>query len=129
MGTSAIESRKLGYLLESDVVVPNKDELLYVALQQARALYDAGLGGRKHRKVIDQVAEGDRVVTRVTATGDAALIIPAGDLACAPGPLERFGTDAAGWPVWLYGPAKGTKRTEPKKVHTAGRPSYSPTRM
>ena len=42
VGTSAIESRKLGYLLESDVIVPNKDELLYVACQQARALYDAG---------------------------------------------------------------------------------------
>ena len=34
---------------------------------------------------------------RVKATGDAALTDPAGDLACAPGPLERFGTDAAGW--------------------------------
>ena len=42
VGTSAIESRKLGYLLERDVIVPNKDELLYVALQQAKALYDAG---------------------------------------------------------------------------------------
>ena len=42
VGTSAIESRQLGYLLESDLIVPNKDELLYVALQQARALYDAG---------------------------------------------------------------------------------------
>jgi 3-hydroxyacyl-CoA dehydrogenase len=42
VGTSAIESRKLGYLLESDIVVPNKDELLYVALQQAKAMFDAG---------------------------------------------------------------------------------------
>jgi 3-hydroxyacyl-CoA dehydrogenase len=42
VGTSAIESRKLGYLLESDLIVPNKDELLYVALQQAKAMYDAG---------------------------------------------------------------------------------------
>jgi 3-hydroxyacyl-CoA dehydrogenase len=42
VGTSAIESRKLGYLLDSDVIVPHKDELLYVALQQAKALYDAG---------------------------------------------------------------------------------------
>ena len=31
VGTSALESRKLGYLLDSDVIVPNKDELLYVA--------------------------------------------------------------------------------------------------
>ncbi|HSV82070.1 MAG TPA: 3-hydroxyacyl-CoA dehydrogenase/enoyl-CoA hydratase family protein, partial [Ramlibacter sp.] len=42
VGTSALESRKLGYLLDSDVIVPNKDELLHVALQQAKALADAG---------------------------------------------------------------------------------------
>ncbi|MGD9832768.1 MAG: 3-hydroxyacyl-CoA dehydrogenase/enoyl-CoA hydratase family protein [Piscinibacter sp.] len=42
VGTSAIESRKLGYLLWSDVIVPNKDELLYVAIQQARAMFDSG---------------------------------------------------------------------------------------
>ncbi|MDH5709637.1 MAG: 3-hydroxyacyl-CoA dehydrogenase, partial [Hylemonella sp.] len=33
---------QLGYLLESDVIVPNKDELLYVALHEARALYQGG---------------------------------------------------------------------------------------
>lgn len=42
VGTSALESRKLGYLVEGDVVVPNKDELLYVALQQAKAMQEAG---------------------------------------------------------------------------------------
>jgi 3-hydroxyacyl-CoA dehydrogenase len=42
VGTSAIESRKLGYLLWSDVIVPNKDELLYVATQQAKAMYESG---------------------------------------------------------------------------------------
>ncbi len=42
VGTSAIESQKLGFLLESDVIVPNKDELLYVAMQQVRAMADAG---------------------------------------------------------------------------------------
>lgn len=42
VGTSALESRKLGYLLESDVIVPHKDELLYVAVQQAKAMADAG---------------------------------------------------------------------------------------
>jgi 3-hydroxyacyl-CoA dehydrogenase len=42
VGTSAIESRKIGYLLDSDVIVPNKDELLYVAIQQAKSLYDSG---------------------------------------------------------------------------------------
>src|SRR6185369_13981266 len=42
VGTSAIESRKLGYLLDSDLIVPNKDELLYVAIQQAKSMYDSG---------------------------------------------------------------------------------------
>jgi len=42
VGTSAIESRQLGYLLEDDVVVPHKDELLHVALGQARAMFEAG---------------------------------------------------------------------------------------
>jgi 3-hydroxyacyl-CoA dehydrogenase len=42
VGTSAIESRKLGYLLCSDVIVPHKDELLYVAVQQAKAMFESG---------------------------------------------------------------------------------------
>ncbi|PZQ68631.1 MAG: 3-hydroxyacyl-CoA dehydrogenase [Variovorax paradoxus] len=42
VGTSALESRKLGYLVEGDVIVPNKDELLYVAIQQAKAMHEAG---------------------------------------------------------------------------------------
>ena len=42
VGTSALESRKLGYLLESDVIVPHKDELLFVAINEARALFNSG---------------------------------------------------------------------------------------
>ena len=42
VGTSAIESRRLGYLLWSDVIVPHKDELLFVATQQAKAMFDSG---------------------------------------------------------------------------------------
>src|SRR4051812_41356681 len=42
VGTSAIESRKLGYLLESDVIVPNKDELLHVASSQVKAMAASG---------------------------------------------------------------------------------------
>jgi 3-hydroxyacyl-CoA dehydrogenase len=42
VGTSALESRKLGYLLESDVIVAHKDELLHVALQQVKSMADAG---------------------------------------------------------------------------------------
>jgi len=42
VGTSAIESRTLGYLQSDDVVVPHKDELLTVALAHAKALADSG---------------------------------------------------------------------------------------
>ena len=42
VGTSALESRKLGYLLDSDVVVPHKDELLFVAMNEARAMAASG---------------------------------------------------------------------------------------
>ncbi|MBA3590966.1 3-hydroxyacyl-CoA dehydrogenase/enoyl-CoA hydratase family protein [Methylibium sp.] len=42
VGTSALESRKLGYLLDSDVIVPNKDELLFVATQHAKAMFESG---------------------------------------------------------------------------------------
>ena len=38
VGTSAIESRKLGYLVADDVIVPHKDELLFVAINQAKAM-------------------------------------------------------------------------------------------
>ena len=42
VGTSALESRKLGYLLDDDIVVPNKDELLFVAINEAKAMFAAG---------------------------------------------------------------------------------------
>ena len=42
VGSGAIDSRRLGYLLDSDVIVPNKDELLFVAINEARALYTSG---------------------------------------------------------------------------------------
>jgi 3-hydroxyacyl-CoA dehydrogenase len=42
VGTSAPEDRKLGYLLESDIVVPHKDELLHVATAQAKSMAESG---------------------------------------------------------------------------------------
>jgi 3-hydroxyacyl-CoA dehydrogenase len=42
VGTSALESRKLGYLLHSDIVVPHKDELLFVAINEAKAMFTQG---------------------------------------------------------------------------------------
>jgi 3-hydroxyacyl-CoA dehydrogenase len=42
VGTGALDSRKIGYLLDSDVIVPNKDELLFVALNEARSMFNSG---------------------------------------------------------------------------------------
>jgi 3-hydroxyacyl-CoA dehydrogenase len=42
VGTSALESRKLGYLLESDTIVAHKDELLFVAINEAKAMFASG---------------------------------------------------------------------------------------
>ena len=42
VGTGAIDSRRLGYLLEGDVIVPHKDELLFIAQRQVQAMYDSG---------------------------------------------------------------------------------------
>lgn len=42
VGTSAIDSRRLGYLLDSDIIVAHKDELLFIAQRQAHALFDSG---------------------------------------------------------------------------------------
>jgi 3-hydroxyacyl-CoA dehydrogenase len=42
VGTSALESRKLGYLLDSDVIVAHKDELLFVAINEAKSMFAGG---------------------------------------------------------------------------------------
>jgi len=42
VATSAVEARKIGYLLDSDIIVPNKDELLHVASAQVRGLAESG---------------------------------------------------------------------------------------
>jgi len=42
VGVSAHESRKYGYLLDSDIIVPNKDEVLFVAIAQAKAMFESG---------------------------------------------------------------------------------------
>ena len=42
VGTSAHEARKLGYLQEGDRIVMHKDELLFVAVAEAKALFAGG---------------------------------------------------------------------------------------
>ncbi|MGZ5277806.1 MAG: enoyl-CoA hydratase/isomerase family protein, partial [Caldimonas sp.] len=61
VGTSAIESRKLGYLLWSDVIVANKDELLFVASQQVKAM--AASGWRAPAKALFPVAGRNAIAT------------------------------------------------------------------
>jgi 3-hydroxyacyl-CoA dehydrogenase len=61
VATSAIEARKLGYLLWSDAVVPNKDELLHVATQQAKAMYESGY--RAPAKALFPVAGRNAIAT------------------------------------------------------------------
>ena len=61
VGTSAAESRKLGYLLDSDVIVPHKDEVLHVAIQQVRAMYESSY--RAPRKAVFPVAGRSAIAT------------------------------------------------------------------
>ena len=61
VGTSAIESRKLGYLLWSDVIVPHKDELLHVALNEAKAMHASGY--RPPLKTLFPVAGRNAIAT------------------------------------------------------------------
>ncbi len=42
VGTSALESRKLGYLLDSDIIVPHKDEVLFMAINEAKSMAASG---------------------------------------------------------------------------------------
>ena len=61
VGTSALENRKLGYLQWSDVIVPHKDELLFVASQQAKAMSESGW--RAPAKTLFPVAGRNAIAT------------------------------------------------------------------
>jgi len=61
VGMSALESRKLGYVLHSDVIVPHKDELLFVAINEAKAL--AAGGWRAPNKHLFPVAGRSGIAT------------------------------------------------------------------
>jgi 3-hydroxyacyl-CoA dehydrogenase len=61
VGTSALESRKLGYVLWSDVIVPNKDELLHVAIAQVKGLAESSY--RAPQKTLFPVAGRSALAT------------------------------------------------------------------
>ena len=75
VGTSAHESRKLGYLLDSDIIVPHRDELLQVAVAQVKAM--AASGWRAPLKGLFAVAGRSGVATiraQLVAMRDGAFI-------------------------------------------------------
>ena len=61
VGTSALESRKLGFLIDGDVIVAHKDELLHVASAQVRSMAEAGY--RPPHKALFPVAGRNAVAT------------------------------------------------------------------
>jgi 3-hydroxyacyl-CoA dehydrogenase len=61
VGTSALESKQLGYLLDGDIIVPHKDELLFVASTQAQAMFDSGW--RPPQKTLFPVAGRSAIAT------------------------------------------------------------------
>ncbi len=61
VGTSAIESRKLGWLIDGDVIVAHKDELLHVASAQVKAM--AASGYRAPAKALFPVAGRNAIAT------------------------------------------------------------------
>ena len=61
VATSAIEARRFGYLQDGDVIVPHKDELLFVAINEARAM--AASGYRAPHKRLFPVAGRSGVAT------------------------------------------------------------------
>lgn len=65
VGTGALDSRQLGYVLDSDVIVPHKDELLYVALSEASAMVRAGYRS-PHRRAF--VAAGRSAAATIKGT-------------------------------------------------------------
>jgi 3-hydroxyacyl-CoA dehydrogenase len=61
VGTSAIESRKLGWLIDGDVIVAHKDELLHIATAQCKAM--AASGYRAPAKALFPVAGRNAIAT------------------------------------------------------------------
>jgi len=61
VATSALEAKKNGFFLESDVFVPNKDELLYVASAQVKAMFESGY--RAPMKAVFPVAGRSGIAT------------------------------------------------------------------
>jgi 3-hydroxyacyl-CoA dehydrogenase len=61
VGTSAIENRKLGWLIDGDVIVAHKDELLHIASAQVEAM--AASGYRAPAKALFPVAGRNAVAT------------------------------------------------------------------
>jgi len=57
VSSSALEARQMGYLTDSDVVVANRDELLHVALTQAKSMNDSGWRPRLFNRLQDRLSD------------------------------------------------------------------------
>ena len=61
VSSSALEAKEMGFMLEDDIVVPNRDELLHVAITQAKAMFDSSY--RAPDKVAFPIAGRDMIAT------------------------------------------------------------------
>ena len=55
---SALEAREFGFVQEADVVLPNADELLYVAIRSARAMAEAGYAPPQPPRAVPVAGQG-----------------------------------------------------------------------
>lgn len=61
VSSSALEAKEMGFMLDDDIVVPNRDELLHVAITQAKAMFDSNY--RAPDKVAFPIAGRDMIAT------------------------------------------------------------------
>ncbi len=61
VATSALEAQKIGYLSWRDVIVPHKEELLYIAIKEAQTMHAAGY--RAPHKALFPVAGRSGIAT------------------------------------------------------------------
>ncbi len=61
VATSALEAQKIGFLSWRDIIVPNKDELLFIAIKEAQTMHAAGY--RPPHKAMFPVAGRNGIAT------------------------------------------------------------------
>ncbi len=72
VSTSAIEARQAGLLLDGDVIAAHQDELLFIALAEARALADAGYSPPLERSFPVAGRDGKAILMNLLVNYNAA---------------------------------------------------------